>query len=130
MSDVVAKNESALDRVSRLAKLSTDEFERRLRDPELVKDIPNHVLIQGAIGFSRLAVHGEQGDMKPPKQLNILNIIQSGGLPPERQKQLLVQAVEQIESAGRDPGDVIAALVDLVGEDEANKLLAIEGEAT
>lgn len=85
-------------------------------------------LIRVALGTAKLAQDerkvASQGPSKPAQPVNIIALV--GGLPLERARGLLVTAIRQMEALGADASEQRAALTDLVGAEDTEKLLAIE----
>lgn len=103
------------------------EVHKRIRNPKRASLISDTVLFKTFIEFAK--VEARRGfSSQGSRVTNVLNFLAGAeGLPKERQIRLLVEAVRRAEAAGLDAGPLHAALGDLVGEEAAGKLLAIEG---
>lgn len=73
--------------IGKLRRLILGELQRRLEDPEACKDIPGTGLIQLA---KELAKHAEsQPEIDPSDGVDVLDLIQTEGLLPDRKLALL-----------------------------------------
>lgn len=117
MSDLIVS-----DRFKRIQEIATKELEDRIRDtPE---EFENNELIRLVIemGKLELAVQKKR-DEEMPALVKIWDKLK--GLPKQRQIELLVEAAQQVDD---EVPNIRLALVELVGEHQAEKLLRTEAD--
>jgi hypothetical protein len=80
------------------------EVRRRLEDPKLVRSIPPHILFKFATDLMRvdLALQERTAPEAKARTQNVLALIFDSGLPLDRRRELLTQAIEQLKAVGED----------------------------
>jgi hypothetical protein len=118
---------NAVGRIERIGGMAVGEIEKRLKDRP--SDFNGATLVRLATEATKIHMAFERRD-KPAvgPARNFVQIVTDPGLPPERQKELLVQGIEKLEAAGGDASELRSALENLCGADEAGKRLAIPAE--
>lgn len=95
--------------------LAQDEIYRRLKDPAIARELPFHALVTYVVQASRIKQADEKtGDPAAKAQtFNVLQIVQRDGLPPERQRELILAAIDTARELGEPVGPFQQALKQL-----------------
>jgi len=117
-----------IKRMDRLYMLAAKELENRLR--RYPANFSDRQLIDLTTGALKLQMSFQRQADTPvkPEVKNFIQFVTNPGLPPERQRELLLDGIRTMEAHGADARDLRDALVNLVGEEEAGKLLAVPME--
>ncbi len=122
--------ESEKKLLAKTATLASKALIKRLNDKKYVNKIPDHTLAKIAIESMKLSVLLDRmpSAQKPTQVTNVFALFEAiKGLPPDRRMDILADGMKRLQDDGLDFSQYEKTLAELVGEDEASKLLAIEG---
>ena len=116
----------AIAKIEKIGGLAVDEIERRLQENPTEPNFATLVRLATESAKINLAFSRHNKEIAIPKVKHFIQVVNHTGLPVERQKELLVKGIEQIEGRGDDACELRAALDNLLGSNEAGKALAID----